>query len=103
MSRALAFKEGVNSNKKLNANVKEMALCLTVVVMIILHIFSFQKHITSNKAHEIKVKISHIKVLGLFDAFPDSDHVFWVDDMHASVNFAVQYLNHKVHAMVEGA
>ena len=41
-------------------------------------------------------------VLGLFDAFTDSDCKFWVDNLHAPVNFVVQSLNHKLHAIVEG-
>ena len=51
----------------------------------------------------LKLRDLHSRVLCLFDVLPDSDHEFWVDNMHASMNFVAKSLNHKAHVMLEGA
>ena len=50
----------------------------------------------------LKLSASCSRVLGRFDVFPDVNHKHWVDNMHVSINYAVQSLKCKAHAMVEG-
>ena len=53
----------------------------------------------------MRLKLSTLNsiVLVSFDAFPDINHKYWVDNLHASIKFVVQSLKHKSHVMLEGA
>ena len=97
-----SFKGRHKDKQKSNAKAKDMVLSLIVIVIIFSCSFHFRNMSALENHMRLKLSTFHNRVLDLFDAFSDSNHKYWVDNLYTSVKFVVQSLKHKVYVMLEG-